>query len=136
LHHRAADHAVHRRPGLAHFGRELVAQALLQRLDQRGADGGVVVVAHAVADVPPAQVAQHRHQRLGALQQADGRADHRHQALALHGHVAAEHPAQRGIALEQVVVEQRSGLGGDGLHEREAFADESELGGIHGGLSW
>ena len=92
--HRAADDAVEHHPGFTRLRCEGSAEALFQRQQQGVAHCGVVRLDDTVSGVARTEIPQHRNQRVGPVQQADGRADHRHQALALMDHVATEEFAQ------------------------------------------
>ncbi len=131
--HRAAEQAVGGQPGLPHLGREGLAEALGQRC--RSGPGRRCRSARRArrsrhAGRPGCAAPQ---DQVGPVQHRDGVADHRHQPLALAGHVAPEQLAQAGVGREELVVEDGRRGGGDRLDEGEAAADEGDLLGVHGG---
>ena len=68
---------------------------------------------HPVSGMAAAQILDRRHQVLDMVAAVHGHGHHRYQALALLRHIALEKRAQRGIALEQPIVEHGGRLFGN-----------------------
>src|SRR5262245_40470329 len=100
--HYGRQRTVHQSPGLARLLSERSTQSLLERPDQRGADRIIMMVLHAVANVPLAKATDSGDQLIELVQTAHGEPDHLHELLALLLHVrVSEHRAQCGVELEQ-----------------------------------
>ena len=76
-----------------------------------------------------------RHQPVEVGEARDDGAQHRHQLLLLLGEIGGEHRAQRRRDLEQAIVEEVGGGGGDRGHLGEARLHELDLGRVHGDLA-
>jgi len=99
----------------------------IERPEQRGADRVVMLVGDAVPCVAPAEIFDDRHQLIEPVETLDGGRQHLHQLLTLFFHVAAKHPFERRIELEQLLVEKRRRVVRDRRNDGEGVLDERFL---------
>ena len=114
-------------PGGVRGGRPGGAEALGERGEEGGADGGVVLIFHAVTGVADAELAHGWEKLVESVEAAGHEAEHADEFFALGAHVAVEKAPQGGIEGEEFGVEKGGGgvgfLGGGG----ESGTDEGDF---------
>ena len=108
--HHLGDDAVGGGPVLRHVERPVGAAEVLERGQQRLADGGVVVADDREAAVVAPELLQHGHDRVEVVDAADHLAEGADELVALVGHADREHLADVGVVEEEVRVEEQRDL--------------------------
>lgn len=132
IHHLADNGCVAGNPRVPDLRRKIIAESLLQRGDQRGANRGVIGRHDAVCHMPLAKRPDRSGDLVPLAQIHHRRPKHAHQLLALFRHVVLEHRTQTRFTPEQIVIEQQRRGIGDRRHFGEAGLYESLLLQCHG----
>ena len=132
--HGRGDEGVEVRPDGANVRGERRAEHFVEHVEEGAADGGVMLFAHAVADVARAELFEFNGERGGAVEHAQSETEHIHELAGLIFNIVAEQGAKRRIELEQPAVKDQGRDVDVAFHGGEGLSQQQDLIRSHGGI--